>query len=254
MNFHMKLPKYLVLLASLCVTLSCAADQHANTAHWSYQGDTGPAHWGELSPDNATCRDGHSQSPIDLRLERAQHGHGRDFQFHYGPAVFSLANNGHTIQASTTDAANGLDSNDHAYTLKQFHFHTPSEHEVDGRRYPMELHLVHGDGQGHLTVVGVFIKEGRHNAALAPLFNRLPAEGEAVRSVTIDPAALLPDGYQALRYVGSLTTPPCTEQVNWIVLEKPIELSKAQIASFRKLFPDNHRDVEPDGNREVDEE
>ncbi|WP_310035535.1 carbonic anhydrase [Paraburkholderia graminis] len=250
----MKLSKYLVLLGSLCVTLSHAADPHASTARWSYQGETGPAHWGELSPDNAACRDGYSQSPIDLRHERAQHGRGRNFQFHYRPSVFSLVNNGHTIQASAADAANALDSNDDAYTLKQFHFHTPSEHEVNGRRYPMELHLVHQDGQGNLTVVGVFIKEGRKNTALAPLFNRLPAEGEAARSVTIDPAALLPDGYQALRYVGSLTTPPCTEQVNWIVLEKPIELSKAQIAAFRKLFPNNHRDVKPDGGREVDEE
>lgn len=250
----MKLPKYLMLLGSLCVSMSCAADPYASTLHWSYRGETGPAHWADLSADNATCRDGHSQSPIDLRPESAQHGHARDFQFHYRPAVFSLVNNGHTVQASAADAANALDSNNDTYTLKQFHLHTPSEHEVDGKRYPMELHLVHQDGKGNLTVVGVFIKEGRKNEALAPLFDHLPAEGETAPPVTIDPAALLPDGYRALRYVGSLTTPPCTEQVNWVVLDKPVELSEAQIEAFRTLLPDNHRDVQPDSGREVDEE
>ncbi len=254
MNLYIKLPKYLVLLGSLCSTLSYANDHHGSTARWSYHGNTGPAHWGELSPDNAACRDGHSQSPINLHPKRAKHGHGRDFQFQYRAAMFSLVNNGHTLKVSATDAANGLHLNDDAYLLKQFHFHTPSEHEVDSRRYPMELHLVHQDEQGHLTVVGIFIKKGRENAALAALFNQLPAEGEAARSVTMDLATLLPEEYQALRYVGSLTTPPCTEQVNWIVLEKPVELPKAQIASFRKLFPDNHRDVQPDGDREIDEE
>ncbi|NML31866.1 carbonic anhydrase [Paraburkholderia antibiotica] len=249
----MKFTRYLALAGSLCAALAYAAPP-SDAPHWSYHGDSGPAHWGELSSTNAACRDGKAQSPIDLHPASAMHKHGREFTIHYRPASFTAVNNGHTIQASAIDTSNVLDLRSNTYTLKQFHFHTPSEHEINGAHYPMELHLVHQDSHGSLTVLGVFIKEGKANAALARLFDHLPVEGASMPPVTIDPDALLPRERRALIYSGSLTTPPCTEQVNWIMLEQPIELSKAQIDVFRRLFPDDHRDVNPLNNREVDEE
>ncbi|WP_233867201.1 carbonic anhydrase [Paraburkholderia adhaesiva] len=250
----MKSLRYLALVGSLCATFAHAAAPNADAPHWSYHGDSSPAHWGDLSPSNAACREGQSQSPVDLHPSAAMHEHAREFLIHYHPATFTPLNNGHTIQASADDASNVLDLRSDTYTLKQFHFHTPSEHELNGNRYPMELHLVHQDSHGNLTVLGVFIKEGRANAALAQLFAHLPEEGASMQPVAIDLDALLPRKRRALVYSGSLTTPPCTERVNWIVLEEPIELSKVQIDAFRQRFPDNHRDVNPLNSREVDEE
>ncbi|QNT69660.1 carbonic anhydrase [Defluviicoccus vanus] len=213
--------------------------------HWSYEGSNGPAAWGELESAYAVCGTGRQQSPIDLshaitaELDAAS--------VNWQPISHGIIlNNGHTIQINTPDAG-GLSLDGAEYKLAQFHFHHLSEHAVDGKRSPMEVHFVHkatsGDG---LTVLGVFLVEGTENSVLAPLWAAMPEhEGEKPLVSSIDAKGLLPSSSAAYRYEGSLTTPPCSEIVNWVVLKEPVTASAAQIAAFAKLFPNNARPIQP---------
>ncbi|MDR2688580.1 MAG: carbonic anhydrase family protein [Azoarcus sp.] len=225
-----------------------AAQDAAHKAHWSYHGDTGPAHWGDLDPSAAVCKTGARQSPIDLETAKATKAH-TPFTLDYKGGAFEFINNGHSIQANVLQKSSTLDLGG-LHTLEQFHFHAPSEHTVDGAYFPMELHFVHRDAAGALAVLGVLIREGKENATLAEAFKALP-QGEKGKQWNIDIAALLPEQKGAFEYTGSLTTPPCSENVRWIVLHQPIELSKAQIDAFRKLYPDNNRPLQADNDRPV---
>ena len=214
-------------------------------AHWSYSGDTGPSHWG------GTCVSGEQQSPIDLR--GASPRNLPNIVFSYTAFPLALLNNGHTVQA---DAAPGsrITVAGHEYVLAQFHFHAPSEHTVAGRSFPLELHLVHKDDTGRLAVIGVLFERGQALAALHRLFASLPAgsgERAAPAGETIDPTAILPANRAFYTYIGSLTTPDCKEGVQWFVLQQPVELSAEQIESFTRLYPDNHRPVQPLGRRTI---
>jgi len=227
--------------------------------HWSYSGEHGPAHWGAVAADDAVCGNGKSQSPIDLASAAAKAGKNGAFKIHYESGAVALLNNGHTVQADVSDAADTVSLDGASYTLAQFHFHTPSEHAVDGKHYPLEMHFVNKDAGGHIAVVGVFVKTGAENKLLAPVFSALPstetpAGTHAGKPVQVDIAAVLPKNHKAYVYSGSLTTPPCTEGVHWIVLEQPIEMSSAQIEAFKTIFHDNHRPLQKTGGREVDRE
>lgn len=225
------------------------------TAHWSYEGDTGPEHWGELTPAYSACANGREQSPINIESSQVKEGTKlKDIQIQYEPTTFSLENNGHTIQAHPTTESNSIIVAKKEYKLAQIHFHTPSEHQYNAQNYAMELHLVHTDKTGKIAVLGVMIQEGKENKTLATLWNVLPKE-EAKKAITINEPinlqALLPQDQISFHYNGSLTTPPCTEGVKWIVFEQPIELSKAQIQAFQDIFPDNHRPVQPLNERKI---
>ena len=179
----------------------------------------------------------------------------KDFTIDYEPGSVALRNNGHTIQANVDDANDTVTYKGEVYKLDQFHFHTPSEHTFDGKSYPMELHLVNKSSNGKITVVGILIMEGKENPALEPVFADLPAhQTSAGRQAQVDITALLPNDRKALVYAGSLTTPPCSEPVNWIVLEQPIEMSREQIAAFKAIFHDNHRPLQKLNHRDVSEE
>ena len=222
---------------------------------WHYEGDEGPRHWGQLSPRFAVCGTGRSQSPIDI-VTPVSNGAAPGFAIKVPPASLRIAhhehvadgiNNGHTIQV-TFDDGDSLRLGDKAYELMQYHFHGPSEHTLNGRHFPMEMHLVHRAADGRLAVVGVLVREGQHNAAFDPIWSRLPREKGVethYEHITVDVDALLPAKRTSFRYDGSLTTPPCSEGVNWIVLTEPIELDAAQIASFRALIHENARPVQP---------
>jgi carbonic anhydrase len=162
-------------------------------------------------------------------------------------------NNGHTIQV-TTDDGNTLELDGKSYTLKQFHFHHPSEHTVSGASFPMEVHLVHTHEDGSIAVLGVFIKEGSDNHALRPIWEAMPfhkSEMLTVRNTVVDPSDLLPNQGDTFRYFGSLTTPPCSELVSWLVFQTPIEASRAQIERFSLMFAHNARPVQPQNRRIV---
>ncbi len=240
----------LVLISGLV-----SAQDTTTPPHWEYEGEDGPAHWGELGAEYAMCSTGQSQSPIDLF--DAASTDLTDIHFNYQPSALTIKNNGHTVQVDyapgSTITVDGTD-----YELKQFHFHHPSEHAVDGVIYPLEMHLVHADADGNLAVVGVFIKEGMEdNAAFASVFENLPTEmmdATAIDGATVDAAALLPTEHQFYTYSGSLTTPPCSENVHWMVLATPITLSRAQISQVTDIFPLDARPLQPIHDRELNED
>jgi carbonic anhydrase len=162
-------------------------------------------------------------------------------------------NNGHTIQI-TYEGADTLTIGDQSYSLMQYHFHHQSEHTVKGAHFPMEMHLVHKGASGQLAVLGVFIQQGAHNAAFDPIWNNLPAsKGVETHygSVNVDVDKLLPADRASYRYDGSLTTPPCSEGVRWIVMTTPIELSAAQIEAFTAIIHDNNRPTQALNRRTV---
>ncbi|HWW05198.1 carbonic anhydrase family protein [Collimonas sp.] len=243
------------MTGSLLVSAAAAALASETAAHWSYQGKTDPTHWAEGNPENAACQSGRRQSPIALSESTAKRVASKDFSIQYEPGTVTLVNNGHTIQANVREANDTVNFKGQTYKLDQFHFHTPSEHTIDGKSYSMELHLVNKSNDGKITVVGIFIKEGKENQALESAFADLPARQTWTgRQAKVDITALIPNDKKALAYSGSLTTPPCSEMVNWIVLEQPIEMSKQQIAAFKAIFHDNHRPLQKLNHRDIDEE
>ncbi len=212
------------------------------------------------APANSGQDPGHAQSPIDLRRSEITFvGRLPAVRFSYPRSVdVTLTNTGSpgeeaTVRADVPAGAASITVRGTRYELLQFHWHTPSEHEIDGHSSPMEMHLVHSAPDGSLLVIGALIKQGRTNRVLETIFKDLPAgagETRQVAGVRIDD--LLPDDPSSFRYKGSLTTPPFTEGVQWIVLAHPIRLSKRQIGAFRDLFHDgNRREVQPLNGRRV---
>lgn len=225
----------------------------AETApHWSYGGEENPTHWGDLSPDYHLCAVGRDQSPINL--DHMKHnGELPPLQLSYRSAPLKIVNNGHTIQVNYGPGSS-LTLDGDRYELIQFHFHTPSEHLVEGEASAMELHLVHRNAQGKLAVIGVMINEGEENEALKAIWANFPAvkEEKTVAQTTINAAALLPGDRGYSHYQGSLTTPPCSEGVQWFVMDQAITASAEQIEAFMEEYSYNARPVQPQNGRIVE--
>ncbi|MBI5908895.1 MAG: carbonic anhydrase family protein [Betaproteobacteria bacterium] len=247
----------------LSLALLCSAPVHASNdaahgkasaghgVHWTYDGKQGPGAWGALAADYATCTSGRDQSPIDIKDAKSAQLPliGTD----YPQSGLRILNNGHTIQVNY-GAGGGAALGGKRYDLVQFHFHTPSEHHINGRSFPMEVHLVHKDASGKLAVIGVMLQEGKSNSFLSRFWQRMPAEAgleKAVSEVMLDIAGLLPKDKSYYHYQGSLTTPPCSEGVSWYLLKTPIEVSKEQVRQFAALFQHNARPVQPLNGREI---
>jgi carbonic anhydrase len=212
-------------------------------------GVEGPDHWAELSPGYAECADATSQSPIDLTGAVATDVGDPVVRYVDGPV--RLTNTGHSVQL-TPQGGSTLEIDGHATELQQIHMHEPAEHTVDGVRLAGELHLVHKDADGQITVLAVLLEEGAENQALAPYLAALPREVDATTALdSFDVTALLPPSLSSYRYTGSLTTPPCTEGVQWVVLQQPVEVSTEQLAAFRDVVARNNRPVQPVGDREL---
>ena len=216
--------------------------------HWSYNGAEGPEHWGELSADFRSCQLGVEQTPIDLNGGvKAQFD--KPFQLDYKAVAGQIVNNGHTIQINTEKGCS-CSIEGTAYELAQFHFHHPSEHLLSGKALQMEAHFVHKSQSGAIAVIGVFIREGAPNALLAPVFDGMPKkEGDTHALAALDPAGLFANARGYYRYMGSLTTPPCSEGLTWTVFKDPVEASKEQIGKFAALFPNNARPVQKRNHR-----
>ncbi|OCP61757.1 carbonic anhydrase [Vibrio parahaemolyticus] len=212
----------------------------ANAANWGYEGSHGPEHWGEFASE---CAQGKNQSPIDIHS--ATQAELAKLQLDYQGKVVALTNNGHTLQTSI-EGENVLTIDGKAFALKQFHFHTPSENHVDGKSYPLEAHYVHADEQGNLAVVAVFFEQGKANPALANLLENVPERDQnvAIRA-PFDANALIPSDKDYYRFNGSLTTPPCSEGVRWLVIKDPQSISAEQIAQFEHVMGENNRPVQP---------
>ncbi|MEM8829960.1 MAG: carbonic anhydrase [Cyanobacteria bacterium P01_G01_bin.19] len=211
---------------------------------WGYTGEGSPENWGDLSSTYTACKTGLQQSPIDLHS--AIDANLTVVDVDYKSIPLTILNNGHTIQVNAT-TGNKIKLDDEEFELLQFHFHHPSEHTVDGKPYPMEMHFVHANSKGELAVLGVFLQEGAENTPLKPVWEAMPqrkGEPKEMPGVKIDISELLPTNREMYRYFGSLTTPPCSEIVKWIVYQEPIQVSSVQIDQFRKIFPLNARPVQ----------
>lgn len=221
-----------------------AAEPH-DPKHWAYEGSTGPGYWADLDPANTLCRSGQQQSPIDVSTAYAQRL--EPLALRYMPGNVTTLNNGHTIQHNV-EPGSFLEIGADRYQLLQFHFHTPSEEAIGGRRYPMVIHFVHKNDAGQLAVIAVFLKQGKEDQrTLKSLWKKFPATGETDSDshLLVNPQALMPARLDYWTLMGSLTTPPCSEGVRWIILKTPITVSARQLAQFRKLFPMNARPLQP---------
>jgi carbonic anhydrase len=242
-----------LLLAAACALSVTSLAFAEGQPHWSYQGHGRAARWAELDEGFKTCKLGKHQSPINVvtrAVEKSADAKPIGFAYAAGPG--EVVNNGHTIQVNLP-AAGSVTLDGVEYKLLQFHFHTPSEEKIDGKSYPLVAHLVHKSAQGQLAVIAVLFKAGKENTALKPVFDHLPAkEGETLKlDVAINSADLLPANRAYYAFMGSLTTPPCSEEVRWQVLKTPVELSTSQLAAFRKIYKMNARPVQPLNGRKV---
>ncbi|MBR0799662.1 carbonic anhydrase [Bradyrhizobium jicamae] len=226
-------------LCPLCVSAGLASENH----HWSYEGATGPDKWGDLDASNAVCSTGNQQSPIDITGTVTTRQ--PSLRLNWSKRPDTIVNNGHTIQLNFAQG-DTLEVGDRSFGLTQFHFHHPSEHVVDGKRYAMEVHFVHAAGEAGLAVVGVFIAPGKTNAVFNKIVSTMPEEEGAPVPADpgIDPGRLLPAQRRYYHYEGSLTTPPCSQTVDWLVLAHPVEAAEADIKRFAKLYPMNARPVQ----------
>ena len=238
----------------LCAALLPVAAFAENApAHWSYEGATGPQNWSKLEADFSTCKLGHNQSPIDIR--KTSKAKLPPLEFAYSPSPLKILDNGHTIQVNYA-AGSSVTIDGKRYDLLQFHFHKPSEEKINGRSYPMVAHLVHKNAEGKLAVVAVLFRKGAENPLVQTLWDSLPkekGEPQEVAGVSIDIGKLLPTAQGYYNFAGSLTTPPCSEEVNWFVLKTPVEMSDAQLKRFAQAYKHNARPVQPLNGRTVQE-
>jgi len=229
----------LSLAAAALFAVGAAASEHEShhEKHWDYA-ENGPAHWQEFSQ---TCGLGHHQSPVNIVPGKTVTLNAQ-YTLHLDEDVHTTAkviDNGHSIKV-TPKAGGTIELNGEKFRLLQFHFHGKSEHTVDGKRYDLVAHMVHQNPETkQLAVVAVFFKAGKNNPMLDNII------GNVGRDIRIDPQDLLPgDTAHYFHYIGSLTTPPCSENVQWYLLKTPVEASKDQIAAFRKYYVDNERPVQ----------
>ena len=224
--------------------------EHAKSAHnvhWGYEGDHGPEHWGD---NFATCAAGKKQSPLNIvgPFEKAKDV----VKAEYKEGPMKIINNGHTIQVNIEAGSGTLTVNKEQYELLQFHFHRPSEEQIDGKTLAMTVHFVHKSKEGKLAVLGVLLNEGKENATIKSLWANLPPkEGEEYvpAKMLINPSSLLPSDMSFYSYEGSLTTPPCTEGVNFFILKNNVDISKSQVAKFP--FKLNARPVQATNDRKI---
>lgn len=233
------------LAALLLVTLSTIGSACASAPHWSYEGKAGPEHWGELAADYQTCHNGKYQSPIDIK--NAVNGKLPPLGLEFHTSAETLVNNGHTIQINVDDEDDFRLDGD-IFQLKQYHLHTPSENQIAGRSFPLEAHFVHSNAAGELAVVAVMFDIGEENPALNPILAAIPPQLN--HSVTVDKQVnlrpLFPADLHYYRFSGSLTTPPCSEGLRWLVMKQPVTLSQSQLDAFRQaLKSSNNRPLQP---------
>jgi carbonic anhydrase len=234
-----------LLLCPLCAVRSPAAD-----IHWSYEGTAGPDKWGDLDAADRVCSLGSQQSPLDIGATiPAQLA---PLKITWAKSADTIVNNGHTIQLGVSPGST-LTTGKDQFTLVQFHFHRPSEHLIGGKGFPMEAHFVHRNDAGTLAVVGVLMASGKPNAVFKKIVSTMPAsEGAPIKADSaIDPNALLPANRSYYFYEGSLTIPPCSEVVNWLLLMEPIQVADTDVANFAKLYPLNARPVQKPNRRFV---
>ena len=241
------------IVASLVFALLLPASTAIAAGHvsWGYTGKGGPEYWGTLDPKFAVCSAGKNQSPINLTgmIEADL----TPMTVRYQPGGHEILNNGHTIQVNYVQG-NTLTLDSHEFELKQFHFHSPSENTIEGESYPLEAHFVHADKNGNLAVVALMFKIGGNNDELEKAWKQMPGKADQKNALSqnVDAAALLPGNRDYYRFNGSLTTPPCSEGVRWLVLKDMATVSKEQVKTFSDVMHHpNNRPVQPVNARTI---
>lgn len=210
---------------------------------WTYDGPEGPEKWAELEPANAACAAGLEQSPINLTPYHLASVEPLTFDWKAQP--FPVVNNGRSVYAQVAKGSM-MKLGDEEFALKQILFHIPAEHALNGVRPAMEIQFLHTQGQKKLVMLSVFVRAGERNEVFSQLMGRAPGKmGTQPLPTAVDPMALLPKGRSVFRYRGSLTMPPCTEHVDWVILEEPIEAAQSDIDVFKLIFPMNARPLQP---------
>lgn len=226
----------------LCLASTVWAGENV---HWGYSGHEGPEFWGKLHPDFSHCSEGKNQAPINLT--GMMDGDLSPLTVNYLPGGNEIINNGHTIKVDYSPGST-FTIDGHQYELKQFHFHTPSENWINDQSYPMEAHFVHTDKSGNIAVIALMFKAGDKNPELEKAWEAMPEKSEHNHKLakTVNAKKLLPHALDYYRFNGSLTTPPCSEGVLWIVMKESVTASKEQIEKFSHAMPHpNNRPVQP---------
>ncbi|WP_319381049.1 carbonic anhydrase family protein [Thiomicrorhabdus sp.] len=236
---------------ALTVLSSSTAFAGGHGTHWGYSGHEGPEYWGELSHQYATCKNGKSQSPINLSgfVDEAL----KPIGFSYRTSPMNIVNNGHTVQVNFQKGSS-IQVDGKTFKLLQVHFHTPSENHINGHSYPMEAHFVHASDQGELAVVAVMIQEGAADPFIAKIVKAMPqhaGKAQDVAGVSVNGMEFLPAFKGYYRFEGSLTTPPCSEGVRWLVMKHAAHASAQQIAALHKVIGTNNRPIQAKNGRSV---
>ena len=232
--------------------LPAETQEQVAAPQWDYQGAVGPQAWAQLKPEFATCANGKRQSPIDIRdgikvqLDPVQ--------FDYHATKFRVLDTGRTVQVNV-EPGNFIEVTGKRFELQQFQFHRPSEVRIDGRLFDMAAHLIHKDAEGRVAIVAVLLEGGNAQPVVQAIWNNLPLEkgDEVAARLPIDLNELLPADRSYYTHMGSLTTPPCSEGVLWLVMKTPVTLSAEQIAIFARLYPMNARPVQAASGRLIKE-
>jgi carbonic anhydrase len=233
-----------IFLTAILTIFSPYALALENQIDWGYGGVNNPTRWDQIDENYSRCASGKNQSPIDI--DGVITTNPSDLEFNYHDTPLTVVNNGHSVQVNY-ESGSFVKINNQEYELLQFHFHTPSEHTIKHKASAMELHLVHKNSSGKLGVIGIMIEGGSQNPIVEEIWQHIPSEKgtNKIEDIMINAQDLLPEDRAYYNYTGSLTTPPCSEEVNWYVLTKPIELSEKQINQFQDLYQVNARSIQP---------
>lgn len=238
--------------ALFTAAVACPVCRGAAADEWGYGGTIGPKNWGKLKPDYRLCSTGTMQTPINLT--NAMAGAANSVKRDYKTMPLKIENNGHTIQVNATPGSTCTVDGER-FELLQFHVHHPSEHLLSGKATRLEIHFVHRNAAGQLAVLGVFYEPGPSAlAGLDPIWAAMPRSAgpeREISAISIAPETLFPTNPRHFRYQGSLTTPPCSEGVTWVVYAQPVTVSAAQVRAFAQLFPNNARPVQPLNRRSL---
>jgi carbonic anhydrase len=243
----------LAIVVGAVLSIAATAGHSAEGAQWSYTGPTGPAKWGSLDKGFAQCKQGQAQSPIDIPDASARKGDLAPLLFNYKPSPLKIIDNGYTIQVNYAPGS-VVTVEGKRYELTQIQFHKPSEEKIDGKGHDMVAHLVHQGPGGKLAVIAILLDTGKEHRLIKTLWDNLPKEKgkeNVVDPVKINAVDLLPESKGYYTFAGSLTTPPCSEDVTWFVLKTPVQISADEIARFAKLYPMNARPVQPVNGRDI---
>ena len=250
----MKLNKFVATTVST-IAFNVSLFAGVSGVHWGYYGAINPEHWAELDPEFFMCREGKNQSPVNIEKKNIITTKGLEkINFHYQTDAKDVLNNGHTIKVDIKDGSyikvDGI-----KFELKQFHFHTPSENQIDGKNFPLEAHFVHLSKDGELAVVSVMFDIGKDNDVISKIWDKVSKKAGIERSCALSAEAinsLLPENKRYYRFDGSLTTPPCSEGVRWFVMQDYGEVSRGQIVEFEKMMHGHdNRPIQPMNARKV---